>query len=42
MMTKTVVRYLAICWFALAWHPDGELIIGLGGNESKPWTLDRL
>ena len=23
----------------LAWHPDGDLVFGLGENYSKPWTL---
>lgn len=23
----------------LAWHPDGDLIFGLGENFAKPWTL---
>jgi putative membrane-bound dehydrogenase-like protein len=23
----------------LAWHPDGELVFGLGENFAKPWTL---
>lgn len=24
---------------ALAWHPDGDLIFGIGENYAKPWTL---
>lgn len=24
---------------ALAWHPDGDLVFGLGENYGKPWTL---
>ena len=23
----------------LAWHPDGDLVFGLGENYAKPWTL---
>ena len=23
----------------LAWHPDGDLVFGLGQNYAKPWTL---
>lgn len=26
-------------WKGLAWHPDGDLVFGLGENFGKPWTL---